>query len=289
MQKKFHCEICDYKCSKKFLWDQHLSTRKHRSATLGNASEVPPSSRSKKCPIKYECPTCGRQYNQRSGLWRHKKVCKPKENEDQDKVEYLVKKMMEGYNEDGLKLQQKMMEQISQQAEIINQMVPKLGNTQNNQFNINVFLNEECRDAINLSDFIKSLHIQFADLDYIKNNGLMEGISALFVNKLRQLDTCKRPIHCTDIKREILYIKDNNEWEKDNNKQKIKNAIGDLAQKPRLAIAEWEANNPNWTNSEKGKEDYIQLVQNLMADVQEKNHENKIIKNIVKNTIINEP
>ena len=279
MQTKFECTFCDYKCSRKFLWDQHLSTRKHTKAT--QATPLHTATASEKV-ILHSCEVCGRQYKQRSGLWRHKKKCKINENK-------ILSEFNINNNDEMKLLVKEMMTHMTNQGKIINEMLPRIGNNYNNYINLNVFLNENCRDAINMSDFIKSLQIKFADLDYIKNNGLMEGISTLFVNNLNQLDTCKRPIHCTDIKKETLYIKDNNEWEKDHSKQKLKLAIGSVSQKQSvLAISDWEKKNPNWHNTAEGKDEYIKLVQNLMSDIEDTNQENKIIKNIVKSTIINE-
>ena len=136
-----------------------------------------------------------------------------------------------------------------------------------------------------MSEFLESLQIQLKDLIYTKDNGLIEGISTVFVNGLKQLDTFKRPIHCTDMKRETLYIKDNNEWERENGKECLRNAINDVASKQRLAINEWEKNNPNWDKTVKGKEEYIKIVKTVMSDISDEH--NKIIKNIAKETIIN--
>ena len=192
-----------------------------------------------------------------------------------------MRKMLEGLNEDA-KIKDHMVNQLKEQNKIILDMVPRIGN---NQFNINVFLNEKCRDAINMSEFLESLQIQLKDLIYTKDNGLIEGISTVFVNGLKQLDTFKRPIHCTDMKRETLYIKDNNEWERENGKECLRNAINDVASKQRLAINEWEKNNPNWDKTVKGKEEYIKIVKTVMSDISDEH--NKIIKNIAKETIIN--
>ena len=164
-------------------------------------------------------------------------------------------------------------------------MIPKLGNNNNNRFNINVFLNENCRDAINMNDFIESLQVKLADLQYTKNNGLIEGISSVLVDGLKQLDMCKRPIHCTDVKREVLYIKNNDEWARENSTDHIRDAIGDVANKQRKAIAEWEKDNPDWKSTEKGKEEYITLVQSVMTEIAPQT-ENRIIRNIAKETVI---
>jgi hypothetical protein len=137
-----------------------------------------------------------------------------------------------------------------------------------------------------MSEFIESLQIQLADLHYTKDNGLIEGISSVFVNGLKQLDMFKRPIHCTDMKRETLYIKDNDEWDRENGKERLRTAINDVANKQRKAISEWETDNPSWAQTEQGKEDYIRLVRSVMTDISSGPNENKIIKSIAKETAI---
>tara|TARA_Y100000389_G_scaffold202042_1_gene246326 strand:+ start:860 stop:1717 length:858 start_codon:yes stop_codon:yes gene_type:complete len=277
---KFECLKCDYRCSNKFLYEQHLSTQKHNRqhlATPGNAKYA-----------LYICEACGKSYKQRSGLWRHKKRCNSevttitKENSD---LKALMLQMLTGLNKDEV-IKDQMIDQLKEQNKIIQDMIPRLGNNNNNKFNINVFLNEDCRDAINMSEFIASLHIQLEDLHFTKTNGLIEGVSSILVNGLKQLDTYKRPIHCTDMKRETLYIKDNDEWDRENGKEILKSAIIDVAQKQRAAISDWERANPNWAASESGKEEYIQLVRSVMKEVNHTPDENKIIKSIAKETVI---
>ncbi len=292
---EFFCKKCNYVCKRKFLWEQHLATQKHnrqRSATLSKKTKREPSN-------QFICEHCGKGYKQRSGLWRHKKTCgvsednyknidntviKNLENENED-LKGLMEKMMNGIYND-TKVKNEMMEQMKQQSKIIQDMIPRIGNNNNNRFNINVFLNEQCKNAINMSEFIESLQIQLDDLIYTKDKGLIEGVSSVFVNALNQLDTYRRPIHCTDIKRETLYIKENNEWERDDDKQYIKNAINDVANKQRQTIKEWERTHPNWENTDKGRDEYIKIVQTAMKDVSDSPTENKIIKNIVKETVI---
>tara|TARA_B100000482_G_scaffold27611_1_gene17757 strand:+ start:309 stop:908 length:600 start_codon:yes stop_codon:yes gene_type:complete len=184
------------------------------------------------------------------------------------------------------KVKDRMMNQLKEQSDIIKEMIPKLGNNTNNNFNINVFLDEQCSDAINMSEFIESLKIKMDDIQFTSTNGLVEGVCSVFLNGLKELGMNQRPIHCTDIKRETLYIKDNNEWERENGKGKLKTAINDVASKQRTAIIEWRNENPNWNETDKGKEEYIQLMQNLMIDITQESNENKIIKNIAKQTII---
>jgi len=182
-----------------------------------------------------------------------------------------------------------MMQQLKEQSTMIREMLPCMGNNNTNNFSINVFLNETCRDAINMSEFVASLQVHLEDLEYTRDNGLAEGISSMLVNGLRQLDTCKRPIHCTDAKRETLYIKENDGWEKgegDTGKTPLRSAIGTIADKQRKAIADWEAENPGWEDSEAGKDEYLTTVRSVMADVSQRADEDRIIKSIAKETTI---
>jgi hypothetical protein len=299
MHSKYYCNFCDYKCSKTFLWGQHLTTRKHQMATSATIPQHENMQlhgcQPELVELHHTCSVCLKSYKSRSGIWRHQKKCIEKEDSKVDKLENMIVTKTDSASDDMKTLVREMMSHIKTQAvqlkdqtKIINDMIPRLGNNNNNRLNINVFLNEQCKDAINLSDFLESLKIQLSDINYIKDKSLMDGISSVFINGLKQLDTYKRPIHCTDIKRETLYIKENNEWEKDSSKERVKIAIGDIAQKHRVAMAEWEKSNPNWQETETGKEEYIQLIQSLMSDVQDDANENKIIKSIAKNTLIDD-
>lgn len=299
MQLKYYCPTCDYNCSTKFLWEQHLSTRKHKSATSATKPQHEnmhlDGNKAGLVELPHVCSVCMKGYKSRSGLWRHQKKCTDKKENKETNLENMIVTKSDVASDDMKTLVREMMShmetqaaQLRDQTKIINDMIPRLGNNNNNRLNINVFLNEQCKDAINLSDFLESLKIQLSDINYIKDKSLMDGISSVFINGLNQLDTYKRPIHCTDMKRETLYIKENNEWEKDSSKEKVKVAIGDLAQKHRVAMAEWEKSNPNWKETETGKEEYIQLVQSLMSDVQNDAYENKMIKSIAKNTLIDD-
>ena len=282
MPFSYHCNLCDYKCSKKSLWNQHLSTQKHKwkqMETNGNKKYA-----------DWICENCGKIYASRAGLWKHKKKCNEYKSKllekENSELKDLMINMVNNFNKD-VEIKHELVEQLNKQNKIITDMIPKIGNNNNNKFNINLFLNEQCKNAINMSDFLESLIIQLKDINYTKDNGLIEGISTLFLNGLKQLDTYQRPIHCTDVKREVLYIKENNTWDKEQSKDKIRVAINDLAYKQRLAIKEWETNNPKWEETEKGKEEYLHLVKTLMQDIElNSNSENKIIKNILKETII---
>jgi len=276
----FCCNTCSYTTKRKSSWNKHLQTQKHYYASMGGDG----------CKALYGCQECNRKYKYPSGLKKH--IASNKCNNNTTSDEIMVTKSykdlagevkdLKNVMKNFFDTHNKVVDQMADQNKLINEMMPKIGNN-NNSFNINVFLNEKCKDAINMSDFIESLQIQVADLLYTKNNGLMEGISSVMINGLKQLETCRRPIHCTDIKRETLYIKDNNAWDKENGKQKLKSALNDIAYKERKAIKEWESVNPGWDKSEKGKQEYIYLVQAIMSDVNESNpKENRVIRNIAR-------
>ena len=274
--ENFYCKECNYLCKKKSLWLQHLATQKHAK----NTNQTLPNL----------CTTCGKTYKHRSGLWKHKIKCdeiyQNMEINNQKGIKKTLLELAEDVKKDRI-VKDEMANQIKEQNKIIQEMIPHLGNNNNNQLNINVFLNETCKNAINMSDFINSLHIQLKDLLYTKDNGLIDGITTLFVSKLKELDVTNRPIHCTDMKKETLYVKENNEWEKEKGKDTLRVAINDAAFKHQLAIAEWERANPDWSKSDKGKDEYINLVRTVMMDISEGSiGENKIFKTLAKETVI---
>jgi hypothetical protein len=163
--------------------------------------------------------------------------------------------------------------------------------TNNNNFNLNVFLNEKCKDAVNLMDFVDSLNVKIKDLENTARLGYAEGISQIFITGLSELNVHKRPIHCSDFKREVLYIKDHDSWEKeDEDKTKLTNAIKIIGSKNMKQISEWQKANPGYNNPESKQNDkYMKMICNVMSgsskEESEKNYE-KIIKNIAKETII---
>jgi hypothetical protein len=173
------------------------------------------------------------------------------------------------------KLQEQLVS-LSKEKNIVNNIV---NNT--NNFNLNIFLNEKCKDALNISDFIQSLKITLDDLMYTKNKGLVEGITNVMIRGLRQLDVYKRPIHCTDTKRETMYIKDCEKWEKDDNHDKIKNTIVKIANKERNMISAWVDENPDWFDTEATQIEYLTMVRNVCEPIEnDEKCEKKIIRNI---------
>jgi hypothetical protein len=184
-----------------------------------------------------------------------------------------------------------MMKIIKGQQEQINTLIPKLGNTTNNNitnnFNLNLFLNEKCKDALNMSEFIDSLKITLEDLLFSKNNGITRGITDVMIKGLKELDIYKRPIHCTDIKRDIMYIKDEDKWQKDDNHDKMKNTIVKIADKERTALQQWSIDNPDWIETEKKQIEYLTMVRSICEPIENfDKYERKIVKNVGKEIIV---
>ena len=275
-KQEFYCEKCDYKCDKLFLYKQHCKTKKHL--------ETKCSKMLKKHADQYKCQ-CGRIYKHIQSYNRHLKTCKL----ELSKCQNNEKEELRGMISTLISQNQNMLMENKEMRELVKDMIPKIGSnntTITNKFNWQFFLNEQCKDAINLTDFVETLKLSLADLAETRQNGYISGITNIFVRGLRALELHKRPIHCSDLKREILYVKDNDTWEKDTeNKQMVKSAINSVAKRQINKIKEWEAANPNWNKTENGTQMYIEMVRNL-GGCNDERDDNKIIKTIAKETII---
>ena len=208
--KIFDCENCKYKCSKKSDFDKHLSTRKHEKLMNVNNKLI------EKSPY-YNCSQCNKEYKSNVGLWKHKKKCNIDENIKLSELTLLEKI----YNEN-IDFKNIILELVKSNTELQKQMIDvcknsntTINNNNNNSktFNMQVFLNEQCKDAMNIMDFVNSMTLEFSDLENVGKNGYVEGISSIIIKKLNELDIYKRPIHCSDAKREIMFVKDDNVWE----------------------------------------------------------------------------
>ena len=260
----FCCEKCNYNTSSKKDFNKHLTTLKHKNRI--NDNKITKNNNS------FICETCNKEYCYLSGLLRHKKKCNFISNKKIIEIENTFddnntldssNTKLELTNDLIMKIlndNQEMRNIIVKQQEQISELIPKVGNnnnnTQNNKFNIQVFLNEQCKDAINMSDFIKSLHITIDQLDFTKQNGLAQGLSKSIIDNMSKLSIYQRPMHCTDTKRETLYIKDHDNWSKDGAKEKLKNVINKASSKNYNALMEWKKLNPDFMNNE-DKTDYF--------------------------------
>jgi len=270
--KEFFCKKCDFVSSNKKDYDRHLATDKHKMLT--NVDKKTP-----KNPKPFQC-VCGKQYKHRQSLSVHKKKCKIVENvivEDTSENKLINEKDMMSVP---IEMWERVMNHMDKQQEALVSLSSKSSKTINNNFNINIFLNETCKDALSITDFVNSLQLKLEDLLYSKQNGAIEGISNVIIKGLNELDIEKRPLHCTDVKRETLYIKDENGWEKENkDKEKLKKAIFTTQQRQAKLIKEWQKENPDWADNMAKMEEFHQFVQKIYMDDGE---ENKVIKNIAK-------
>ena len=294
--KIFYCEICDYKCSKKFNFDKHLSSLKHKSSE--NADKYLQNTSVKVAKVakvakvengeendeeKFYC-ICGRSYKHRQSLFKHQTKCTYEEPQCEE-----VKNNNSTAITGELVLEINKIVVNSVQT-VIKELAPQLGNNNNNtnnntnNFNINVFLNEQCKDAMNMSDFIKSIEVSLEQLDFTTYNGLEKGITKVIMENMSNLSVNERPIHCTDTKRDTLYIKDNDKWEKDKDKSKIKHIIKKTSSKNYEALRNWTDANPDFMDSDDKQRFYAHSISKLgkpICDV-----EDKIIKTICNNTYI---
>jgi hypothetical protein len=242
----------------------------------------------------YQCE-CGKTYKHRQSLYNHKVKCNilngvKNINKDQPITKELVLQLIQ----QNQKLQEMLHEQHNKMYEIAKEgkcVTNNTTNNNNNQFNMNFFLNEQCKDALNLMDFVESLNVKLKDLEYTATKGYAEGISNIFINALSDLNVHKRPIHCSDSKREILYIKDNGEWQKeDEEKSKITKAIKIIGNKNMKQISEWQKAYPEYNDpSSKQNDKYMKMLCNAMSgstkEEADKNYD-KIIRNIAKEVVI---
>ena len=285
----FLCKFCDFKCSRQAEYTRHLKTIKHKRVTESNKKTPNDESNTFVC-------NCGKAYKYRPGLAKHKKTCitidtsadtTPVLEIKETEIYKQMHEQIDSKSDKELKeLVKDLIKQNSELVKTINEIVPKIGTTNNitnnnTNFNLNVFLNEKCKDALNISDFIESLKITLEDLDFSNKNGMVQGISNLMIKGLKELDIHKRPIHCTDAKRDIIYIKDKEKWEKDDNHSKIKNTIVKVANKERNSLYLWVDKNPDWFDSESTQIEYLTMMRNICEPVEDfEKNEKKIIKNI---------
>ena len=290
---KFECKECHFICRKQSNYIKHLVTTKHKNLTN--------SDNDNKNAKLFDCVLCSKQYFSRVGLWKHMKLCDytitvtDLSSEQFENEENIIKidNLYNISNKDEILIKlikdnDEMMKIIKGQQEQINSIIPKIGNITNNNnttnnFNLNVFLNEHCKDALNISDFIDSLKITLEDLLFSKTNGISRGITDVMIKGLKELDIHRRPIHCTDIKRDIMYIKDEDKWCKDENHEMMKNTIVKIADKERTALQQWAIDNPDWMETERKQLDYLTMVRSICEPIENyDNYERKILKNLGK-------
>ena len=299
--KIFRCKKCEYATSRKSSYDKHLSTGKHKMVTNGDNEPLD----------VFECE-CGNSYKHRQGLSRHKKTCTFIEEfieeektiaqnsggQDNELVMLLVKNQTD--------FQNLVVTQMTTQQQQINEIIPKIGNTNtmmnsnntmnnttnnNNKFNMNIYLNEKCKDAMTLSDFIDNLKISDEDFETTRTEGIISGLTDIFTKELRNLDVRKLPIHCSDIKRETFYIKEENEWVKDDGKKSILSRAIDKAKgMANKFLPVWIDDHQNcWKSESPYHTEWMNVITMRFGDGDPKFNEKntkKIIKNIANEVLI---
>jgi len=306
LTNKYTCGICHYSCSKNSDFIKHLNTNKH------NAHKC--SFNAHKTDI-FTCD-CGKTYKHVQSYNRHKKICgddahniigdtptnvtpvksTPLPVDDQAQTSLILELVKQNQEFKQMLIEQnKTMIEVAKNSQVnhtINNNISNSNNNSNNKtFNLQFFLNETCKDAMNMKDFIKSLELSLPELEKMGELGFAEGMSRVFVNRLNSLDVTKRPIHCSDVKREIIHIKDDNKWERDNaNLDRLRKIIKQLTHKNILRVDDWKKANPGCTEYNSRKNDqYLRLNMEAIGPVdeaEEKRDFGKIIRRVAENTAI---
>jgi hypothetical protein len=284
----YSCEKCNYITVRKFNYEEHLLTSKHQKSITIN--EIPVI-QVKSSNHNFHCQICNKVYKDNSGLWRHKKKCiavtnddsQGQTNEKKDEIINILLKENQDFKNLILEIIKK--DTITNNNNNINNI-----NSHNKSFNLNFFLNETCKDAMNIMDFVNSLKIELSDLENVGNVGYVNGISSIIVKNLNLLDETKRPVHCADTKREVMYVKDDNKWEKENeNKSQMRKIIKHATHKNSKLLKEYKDKYPG---CEKSESKYSYAYDKLIVETfggkgdDEIGKENKIIRNIAKHVTI---
>jgi hypothetical protein len=279
---KFCCDFCDYNTSKKNDYKKHIETKKHKMREM----VVNGSKKSQKVATAFTCE-CGNMYKYDSGYYRHKSKCSTFLKEKNDNTDVSDKELIMLLIKENKETRDALVEMSNKiQPTIINN-----NNSNNKTFNLNFFLNEQCKNALNISEFVSSIKLNIDDLENTGKLGYVEGITRIIVNNLKSLDIFERPIHCSDIKREILYIKDENKWEKESEeKDKLTKVIKVIANENIKQIHEWKKINPQCKDPESMKNnEYLKIVSNAMSgstEVETNKNISKIINNVIKKVTI---
>ena len=302
IKKGFYCDICEYKTIRKSSMDKHLNSKKHKeeimrmnsSQTAVGGGEV------------FKCK-CGNSYTHVSSLSRHKRTCSVFiDDENNKKMCDIVLDVVQKQSELIGNLQHQVLELTkasvtaaaaasnhSNNTNSNNKIKNKtMGNTNNNHlnncgnFNVNIFLNEQCKDAINLSDFVKSLEITFENLKIVNQTGMEESVSALILKGLENMDVCKRPIHCTDQKRDVMYVKEEEKWEKDEGNDKLKSSIDDISRRHAYTLKKFKDANPDIKVGHAMHDDFIQTMNRICTPIEDPGKK-RIVKQVGKNVAMN--
>jgi hypothetical protein len=283
--KNYGCEVCDYVTSRKSSMNKHLLTSKHINRTKLTIFEHPSCNKQ-----NFKCKKCAKLYKVRNSLWYHEQKCVLKETSEtilEKNENVTISNIVMELIKSNTELQKQMMEVCKKGNNTV--IKNNNNNSHNKTFNLQFFLNEQCKDAMNLTEFIDTMTLEFSDLEDVGKLGYVEGISKIMIRKLNELDIYKRPIHCSDSKREIMYVKEHNVWEKEkNSNEHIRKAIKRVTHKNGGLLVPWSLENPNCMNLDHHLNDiYLRMMGQSMGGSGEfVDNENKIMKKIAKAVFI---
>ena len=297
---KYTCNLCDYTTSRKSSMASHNQSKRHNLNALNDVHIIVNENYA-----KYQCKNCDKIYKNRNGLWYHNKSCLPPKETDLSDPPPATDALLAPENLMNINVIYELIKQnnefktllVEQNSKIMElakekSMTVNNNNTINNnqKFNMNFFLNEQCKDALDIMDFVNSLQLNLADLEHTGNVGYVKGVSDIFLRGLRELDVYKRPIHCSDLKREVMYVKDNNVWEKDEDKKKMKKAVHYIAGRNFKQIHEWMDQNPDSRDIKTKKHNqYMTIVRKCTGGFDAEEDDvlfNKVIANVAKEVVI---
>lgn len=304
VKKGFYCDVCEYSTIRKSSMDNHLISKKHKEEILRMGNDG-----TGKGYEMFKCK-CGSSYTHVSSLSRHKRTCGASiEDENNKKMCDVVLGVVQKQSEIIGNLQNQVLELTKASITAataataasmnhsnnnsnnnIKHKHKTMGNTNNNcgNFNINIFLNEQCKDAINLSDFVKSLEITFENLKIVNNDnaGMEDSVSSLILKGLENMDVCKRPIHCTDQKRDVMYVKEEEKWEKDEGNDKLKNSIDDISRRHAYTLKKFKDANPDIKVGHAMHDDFIQTMNRVCTPIEDAGKK-RVVKKVGKNVAMN--
>ena len=282
----FYCNYCNYTCSRKTNYERHLLTAKHIREINGNNWKS-------KNEQNHICSVCNKMFKTNSGLWKHTQKCHENKIDTNEKIADMVSsdvvmQLIKQNNE----FKQLIIEQNQTILELAKKDTTTNNNNTitNNKFNLNFFLNNTCKDAMNMSEFIENIEVQFKDIENIGRNGYVNGMTEMILSRIKNMDIVKRPLHCTDLKRETMYIKDNNEWEKDSpDNKKLQKMISMIAKRNYETIPLWRNEHPESEDVNNPMYNFnIDILRNVLGDIGDGQikMDKKVIKNLSKHITV---
>ena len=299
---EYYCEKCDFLTSNKKDYTRHLKTKKHNR---------PKKTPKKEPSVEFVCVICKKKYKHQSSWSRHQTKClevyaksvdlaqrnakniafsaisKNPKNDNLEEMKQKIKELEKDKEKNSkdelimtmIKQQSETMELLKRSMQTTQEMSKNVGNNNNNTISINLFLNENCKNAMNLTDFIQNMNVSLEDLEFSKDNGFVKGVTNIFTKQLQDLDPTERPIHCSDKKRLQFYVKEDDVWQKDTNNEKIDRTITNIKIKQAQSLTEWEKDHPNFQNDPA----LLEKWQYMMANLSAADGKEKASKNIARN------